>query len=260
MTPSQDSDLQARCDVLRSLHQPGAPLLLPNVWDVATARAVVAAGFPVVATTSGGVAGALGFEDHEGAPREEMLAAAARIVRGVDVPVSIDAEAGYGMEPAELVTALRGVGAAGCNLEDTNHVAGELRDPDSHAKWLQEVRRYANEADYPLVINARVDAFLGAYIAGASPGTQKELVSDALERTRRYLDAGADCVYPIGLFERDALEVFMSDPRGPVNIFRFPQTPSLAELRELGVARVSWASMLYREAMARLADELATLQ
>ena len=107
MTSSQTTDLQSRCDVLRSLHRPGAPLLLPNAWDAATARAVVAAGFPVVATTSGGVAGTLGYEDHEGAPGDEMLAAAARIARAVDVPVTVDAEAGYGMEPAELVAALR---------------------------------------------------------------------------------------------------------------------------------------------------------
>jgi 2-methylisocitrate lyase-like PEP mutase family enzyme len=136
MTTSPTTDLQSRCDLLRSLHRPGSPLLLPNAWDVATARAVVAAGFPVVATTSGGVAGTLGYEDHEGAPADEMLAAAARIARGVDVPVTVDAEAGYGMEPAGLVAALRGAGAAGCNLEDTDHAAGRLRDTDQHAEWL----------------------------------------------------------------------------------------------------------------------------
>src|SRR3954463_14046460 len=98
------ADLEIRCEALRSLQRPGDPLLLPNAWDVATARAVVAAGFPVVATTSGGVAATLGYEDHEGAPGDEMLAAAARIARAVDVPVTVDAEAGYGMAPAELVT------------------------------------------------------------------------------------------------------------------------------------------------------------
>jgi 2-methylisocitrate lyase-like PEP mutase family enzyme len=143
MTPSQTVDLQSRCDLLRSLHRPGDPLLLPNAWDVATARAVVAAGFPVVATTSGGVAAALGYEDHEGAPGDEMLAAAARICRGVEVPVTVDAEAGYGMEPAEVVDALRSAGAAGCNLEDSDYAAGSLRDPGRHAEWLGAVRRAA---------------------------------------------------------------------------------------------------------------------
>src|SRR3954447_4767074 len=133
MTHSQAIDLDSRCDLLRSLQRPGAPLLLPNAWDVATARAVVGAGFPVVATTSGGVAVALGYEDHEGAPADEMLAAAARMARAVDVPVTVDAEAGYGMEPADLVAAVRSAGAAGFNLEDTDRAAGRLRDRDEHA-------------------------------------------------------------------------------------------------------------------------------
>src|SRR3954464_15697276 len=123
MTHSQAIDLDSRCDLLRSLQRPGAPLLLPNAWDVATARAVVAAGFPVVATTSGGVAVVLGYEDHGGAPADEMLAAAARMARGVDVPVTVDAEAGYGLEPADLVAALRPAGAAGFHLEATDHAA-----------------------------------------------------------------------------------------------------------------------------------------
>jgi 2-methylisocitrate lyase-like PEP mutase family enzyme len=260
MTTSQRTGLQSRCDLLRSLHRPGDPLLLPNAWDVATARAVVEAGFPVVATTSGGVAGTLGYEDHEGAPSEEMLAAAARIARGVEVPVTVDAEAGYGMEPAELVAALRSAGAAGCNLEDTDHAAGSLRDPDGYADWLRAVRQAASEDGYRLVINARVDAFLGPLLGGAGPGTQAQLVPDALRRANAYLEAGVDCVFPIALWEPDALQGFMRGVRGPVNLVRLPQAPPLAELAALGVARVSWGPFLYREAMARFADELASLQ
>src|SRR5918912_3869482 len=163
MALSETSDLQSRCDLLRSLHRPGAPLLLPNAWDVATARAVVAAGFPVVATTSGGVAATLGYADHEGAPADEMLAVAARIAKDVDVPVTVDAEAGYGMEPAELVAALRSAGAAGCNLEDSDYTIDGLRDADRHAEWLSGVRQAASDDGYPLVINARVDVFLGPF-------------------------------------------------------------------------------------------------
>jgi len=260
MTTSQTSELQSRCNVLRSLHRPGAPLLLPNAWDVATARAVVAAGFPVVATTSAGVAGTLGYEDHEGAPGDEMLAAAARIARGVDVPVTVDAEAGYGMEPADLVAALKSAGAAGCNLEDSDYAAGRLRDPDRHAEWLGAVRQAASADGYPLVINARVDVFLGPFLAGAGPGTQVELVPEALRRAHNYLEAGVDCVYPITLWEADALRRFMSEVDGPVNVVRLPQAPSLAELAALGVVRVSWGLLLYGEAMARFADQLASLQ
>jgi 2-methylisocitrate lyase-like PEP mutase family enzyme len=260
MAHAESTDLQSRCDLLRSLQRPGDPLLLPNAWDVATARAVVAAGFPVVATTSGGVAATLGYEDHEGAPADEMLAAAARIARGVEVPVTVDAEAGYGMEPAELVAALRDAGAAGCNLEDSDYAAGGLRDHDEHAEWLRAVRQAASANGYPLVINARVDVFLGPYLAGAGPGTQDELVPEALRRANAYLEAGVDCVYPIVLWEQDALRRFMSEVSGLVNVIRHPQSPSLAELAVLGVARVSWGPYLYRDAMARFEDQLASLQ
>jgi 2-methylisocitrate lyase-like PEP mutase family enzyme len=261
MAPAAVSDLQSRCDLLRSLHRPGAPLLLPNAWDLATARAVVAAGFPVVATTSGGVAATLGYEDHEGAPADEMLAAAARIARGVDVPVTVDAEAGYGMDPAELVAALRDMGAAGCNLEDSDYAAGGLRDPERHAEWLAAVRQAASEDGYPLVINARVDVFLGAFLAGAAgPGTQAELVPEALRRANAYLEAGVDCVFPITLWEMDALRRFTSEVRGPVNVLRLPHAPSIAELTDLGVVRVSWGTLLQWDAMARFEEQLASLR
>jgi hypothetical protein len=100
---NESGTLQSRCDLLRSLHVPSRPLLLPNAWDAATARAVVTAGLPVVATTSAGITAALGYQDHERAPREEMFLAAGRIVRSVDVPVTVDLEAGHGLEPAELL-------------------------------------------------------------------------------------------------------------------------------------------------------------
>jgi 2-methylisocitrate lyase-like PEP mutase family enzyme len=260
MSTPQAADLESRCDLLRSLHRPGAPLLLPNAWDVATAKAVVAAGFPVVATTSWGVAESLGYEDDEHAPADEMLAAAARIARSVDVPVNVDAEAGYGMQPGELVSALRSAGAAGCNLEDTDHTDESLRDPDGHAEWLTAVRQAASDDGYPLVINARVDVFLHPYLAGATgPGTQDELVPEALRRANAYLEAGADCVYPIVLWETGPLGRFMSEVRGPVNVARMPEGPAPAELAAAGVARVSWALYLYWDAMARFKEQLASL-
>jgi 2-methylisocitrate lyase-like PEP mutase family enzyme len=254
-----DSNLNVRCDLLRSLHVPGAPLLLPNAWDVATARAVVAAGFPVVATTSGGVAAALGYEDHEGAPAEEMLAAAARIGRNVDVPLTVDAEAGYGMEPAGLVAALKDAGAAGCNLEDTNHATGRLREPAQQADWLRAVREAASEAGYELVINARIDVFLAAVLSGSDEGTQAELVPEALRRAEAYVEAGVDCVFPIALWETGALATFVSRAPCPVNVLGLPRAPSLAELAELGTARVSYGSLLHREAMEQYRRVLAEL-
>jgi 2-methylisocitrate lyase-like PEP mutase family enzyme len=224
-----------------------------------TALAVVAAGFPVVATTSVGVAATLGYDDHE-APGDEMLAAAARIARAVELPVTVDAEAGYGMEPGELVAALRSGGAAGCNLEDSDHAGDSLRDADAHAEWLRAVRQAAVDDGYPLVINARVDVFFGPMLAGAGPGTQEELLPEALRRAKAYVEAGVDCVYPIGLWETDVLSRFMAEIRTPVNVVLLPQAPSLTELAGLGVARVSWGPLLYWDATARFGDQLASLK
>jgi 2-methylisocitrate lyase-like PEP mutase family enzyme len=235
------------------LHVSGDPLLLPNAWDAASAVAVVSAGFPVVATTSGGVAAALGYEDHQGAPAEEMLAAAARIARAVEVPVTVDAEAGYGLGPAELVAALRRVGAAGCNLEETDHAAGSLRAPGEQAAWLRAVREAANAGDYRLVINARIDVFLG----GADP--QGSLVSDALRRAHAYLEAGADCVYPIGLWERNGLQTFVEEAGGPVNALALPKAPDAGDLARMGVARISWGGLIHRTSMEHLSSILGSI-
>jgi 2-methylisocitrate lyase-like PEP mutase family enzyme len=252
------AELDARCDTLRSLHVRGEPLLLPNAWDVATARAVEAAGFPAVATTSAGVAEALGYEDHEGAPAEEMLAAGARIAGGVGVPVTVDAEAGYGMEPRELVAALRDSGAAGCNLEDTDHATRELRDAGDQAEWLAAVRAAAANIDYGLVINARIDVFLKALSSGGE-GSQAALVDEALARARAYSEAGADCVYPILLWESEALGRFVAEHAGPVNAVSTPRSPRIAELAELGVARVSWGGQLAHRSVEWLKQTLESL-
>jgi len=253
-------DIDRRCALLRSLHVPGRPLVLPNAWDVPSARAVVAAGFPVVATTSGGVAASLGYGDHHGAPAAQMLAAAARIAAGVDVPVSVDAEAGYDLEPEALVETLHGLGAAGCNLEDTDHAAGRRRDPRRQAEWLARVRRAAAERGYGLVINARIDVFLASALSGASPGAQASLVDEGLERARAYLDAGADCVFPIGLWEDEALARFVAEAPGPVNVLRIPPAPPLARLSELGVARISYGTLLHRDAMQAVDRLLAAVE
>ena len=109
------------------------------------------------------------------------------------------------------------------------------------------------------MINARVDVFLGPFLAGAGPGTQEELVPEALRRAGAYLEAGADCVYPILLWEPEALRLFMSEVRGPVNVLPLPQAPTIAELAAFGVARVSWGVLLHRGAMAHFEGQLASL-
>jgi 2-methylisocitrate lyase-like PEP mutase family enzyme len=209
---------------------------------------VVAAGFPVVATSSGAVAETLGYEDHEGAPVDEMLAAAARIARSVDVPVTVDAEAGYGLLPEDLVDALLSAGVAGCNLEDTDHATGRLADTSRHAAWLAAVRDAAAGRDYGLVINARIDVFL----AGRGARPQRDLVEEAVARGRAYRAAGVDCVFPIFLTEADSIASFVGAAEAPVNILAVPQAPRVPQLAELGVARISYGSLLHHRAMEGL--------
>jgi 2-methylisocitrate lyase-like PEP mutase family enzyme len=247
--------LEERCQRLRALHVPGTPLVLPNAWDVASARAVVAAGFPVVATTSGGVAQALGYDDGERAPAGEMLAAAARIARSVEVPVTVDAESGYGLPPERLVDALLESRAAGCNLEDTDHKTGGLIEIGRQVERISAVRRAASGRRYELVINARVDVFLADY--GNAP---EEHLAEGIARAQAYLEAGADCVYPIFLRHERAIEEFVAAAKGPVNILALPNAPTISRLAQLGVARVSYGSLIQRRLLGHLATMLAEIR
>jgi 2-methylisocitrate lyase-like PEP mutase family enzyme len=180
------ADLKAHADRLRELHHADEMLVLPNVWDAASAKIVAEAGFPVVATASAAISAMLGYPDGEGAPWEEMFAAAGRVARAVSVPVTVDAEAGYGMEPRELVDRLLGIGAVGCNLEDTDHRAGGLVDAAVHAERLAAIRAAASDAGIPIVINAR-----------ATPSCQGPGCPNRSESRRRY--AGAASTWGRGL-------------------------------------------------------------
>ncbi|MCT2584291.1 isocitrate lyase/PEP mutase family protein [Actinophytocola gossypii] len=222
---------------LRALHVPGDPLLLPNAWDAASARLVERAGLPAVATGSAAVAESLGFPDHEGTPPDVMFAAIGRIAAAVDVPVTADVEAGYGLAPAELADRLAAAGAAGCNVEDS--VAGELVDPDRQASYLAGLRAAGD-----LVLNARVDVFLRAE-------DQRTVLTDGIERALAYLAAGADCVYPIMVRDAEVLAAFVDAVRpAPVNAILAPGGPAMATLRAAGVARISLGPHLFRLAQS----------
>jgi 2-methylisocitrate lyase-like PEP mutase family enzyme len=223
---------------LRDLHRPGDPLLLPNVWDAASAKIVEEAGFPALATASAAVSAMLGYPDHEGAPVEEMFAAADRVIRAASVPVTVDAEAGYGLPPEELVGRLLAIGAAGCNLEDTH--GGELAAPETQAEYLAAVRAAAGDA---LVINARADTF----IAGVP-----DPVDAAIARGRLYIEAGADCVYPITA-PLDTVAALVKGIPGPVNVNNFPGS-SIADLAAAGAARVSYGPLPYLRALDALKE------
>jgi 2-methylisocitrate lyase-like PEP mutase family enzyme len=253
------SALAGKATTLRSLHRPGQPLVLPNIWDAASAKLVEAAGFPVVATSSAAVAESLGYTDHQQAPADEMLAAAARIGRAVSVPVTVDAEAGYGLPADELVGRLLAAGAAGCNLEDSDHRHGGLVDADRQAEWLASVRAAAERAGVPLVINARVDVLPVAYAAGGAVD-ELTLLEPIVARGKAYLAAGADCVFPILMHDPTAIrQVVAALAPAPVNVISGPQGPSPADAAGWGVARVSAGPGLWRLNQAALAERLAVL-
>ena len=250
------ADLAALAERLRSLHTPGDPLLLLNAWDAASARAVTRAGLPAVGTTSAGVARALGFDDRQQTPIAEMLAAVRRIAAAVDVPVTADLEAGYGLPADEVAERLLAAGAVGLNLEDSDHAAGGgvLRDPEEHAEYLAAVKRAARRAGVDVVLNARVDVHLLAY------GPPEDRLEEALARARRYAEAGADCVYPIALGDEAALEAFVARSPVPVNALWTRDSPPPARLAELGVARVSVGGGLFAAALQATETLIARLR
>jgi 2-methylisocitrate lyase-like PEP mutase family enzyme len=250
------AQLAGQADALRAHHRPGRPLVLPNAWDAASARAVVAAGFPVVATTSAGVAASLGMRDAD-MSAEDAFAAVGRIGRAVEVPVTADMEDGYGLAADELVARLLEAGAVGCNLEDTDHrpdPPSPLVPVEVHAGLVAAVKEAGRRAGVDVVVNARVD------VHARRVGEPEGRTAEAVARARAYRAAGADCVYPILLDDADAVRAIVAAVDGAVNLMIHPGGPSIAEAAALGVARLSWGSGVYREAQAALADQLATIR
>jgi 2-methylisocitrate lyase-like PEP mutase family enzyme len=227
--------MAASMNPLRALHRPGKPLILPNVWDAASARVVAKANFGAVATSSAAVAESLGYADGS-TPVAEMLDAIARIAAAVEVPVTADFERGHGLKAAELVERLAAAGVVGCNIEDSEPVTGRLVDPQKHADFLAAIRT----ADPDLDLNARIDS--ASY-------------DDALARARLYLAAGADCIYPIFL-PVDQLGAFIEAADAPVNAHYQPTGPTLSELARQGVARISYGPYLFRTMQSYLATLL----
>lgn len=236
-------------DRFRALHHGRQALVLPNVWDPVSARVFAAAGFPALATSSSAVAATLGFDDGEQTPREAMFAAIAQIVRSVDVPVTADVEAGYGLAPGELADRLTEAGAVGCNVEDSFPRDTKLKDVAKHADYLAAMRDSAAGA---LVINARVDTFLRGQASAA------DAVNTAIARARRYLAAGADCTYPI-LAPPEVLPQLVAGIDGPVNALHVPSGPSLAELSAIGVARITFGSALHARATEAVQEIAASI-
>jgi 2-methylisocitrate lyase-like PEP mutase family enzyme len=246
----------AKADRLRQLHQGPKILVLANAWDAASAIIFESAGFPAIATTSGGVAYTFGYPDGEYISRDEMLSAVARIARAVAVPVSADMEAGYGNEPRQmkdLAVALIVAGAVGLNLEDSGR-DNHLTDIAVQVAKIRALRAAGDEAGVPLVINARSDAFWK--LAAAEP---KERFDETVKRARAYREAGADSIFIVGARDRDTIAAFVREIPAPLNILAGPGVPPVSELEALGVRRLSVGAGPMRATLAltrRIAEEL----
>jgi 2-methylisocitrate lyase-like PEP mutase family enzyme len=247
-----------KANAFRAMHR-GRILLLPNVWDVASARIVEEAGFGAIATTSAGVAFSLGYPDGQRISREEMVARVARIAKAVKVPVTADVEAGYGNRPGDAARTAREVieaGAVGMNLEDgTDDPAHPLVELPLQLEKIRAVREAALKSGVLLVLNARTDVYL------AQVGAPETRYEETLRRSLAFRDAGADCVFVPGLTDPETIGRIVRDVKCPVNILAGPGSPPVADLERLGVARVSLGSGPMRATLGllkRLAEELRT--
>jgi 2-methylisocitrate lyase-like PEP mutase family enzyme len=253
-----DIQAQARkAERLRALHGGPKILVLANAWDVASARMVEELGFLAMATTSAGIAASLGYPDGQNISRDEMLGVVARIANALQLPVTADMEAGYGVTPEDLtgtVKALIEAGAVGMNLED---VTGS--DQSSHVplhlqvEKIRAIRKTAASLGVPLVLNARTDIYLMPI------GTAETRFDRTVERFRAYREAGADCLFVPGLNDAETIAKLVKAVNGPLNVLATSGAPTVPELEKMGVARVSTGSGVMRATLGltrRVAKEL----
>jgi len=249
-----------RAALFRRLHAPGADpiLVLPNAWDAMSARLVEEAGARAVATTSAGISWALGYPDGQGASRDAMLEAVRRIVEAVRVPVSADVESGYGAgTPEDVAETARGViaaGAVGLNLEDAPGRDGApLLDAAANAERIAAARAAARAAGVDLFINARTDTYL------RKVGDEAARFDETVRRARAYVEAGADGAFVPLAPDPDTVRRLAAAVGAPLNVIAGPGSPAVAELRALGVARVSVGPGLARSVMAHVRRAAAEL-
>ena len=239
------------------LHHQKEILVLPNAWDVPSARVFENAGFPAVATSSAGVMVSLGYEDGEDISKEEFLSATRRIARVLSIPLSADIVAGFGETPEEVGEFARQVieaGAIGVNIEDFSHGTKKLVSLELQLQKIKTVRKQADLLGIPVVINARTDA-----LRYAERDAEAKL-GEAIARAVAFKEAGVDCVYPMGLAERDSISRFVKAlDFFPVNIMIRKGIPRIEDLENLGVKRLSFgpaASYAVMGFLKRVSKEL----
>jgi 2-methylisocitrate lyase-like PEP mutase family enzyme len=249
---------QARkAEQLRKLHGGPRILVLPNAWDVASARIIEELGFPAIATTSAGIAASLGYPDGQKISRDEMLNMVARIANAVRVPVTADLEAGYGVTIEDMITTVKAMvaaGAVGMNLEDvTGSDESSQVDLPLQVEKIQAIRKVGESLGVPLVLNARTDVYLMPI------GPAETRFERTVERLHAYHHAGADCLFAPGLNKGETIAKLVQALRAPLNILVTAGSPTIGELEKMGVARASTGSAVMRATLGltrRVAKEL----
>ncbi len=250
-TEDEDFELQMKlAGQFRSMHSKDKFFVLPNAWDVPSARMFEEVGFASVATSSAGLSVSLGYQDGESIPKNEFMAAVKRISGVLSIPLSVDLVSGFGRNYEEIaasVTETIKAGAVGINIEDFDHRRGKLFGPEEQSEKIRAIRSVAENMAMPFVINARTDAVSSLETEGFESSLE-----NAIYRSEKYIDAGADCVYPMGVADYDSISSFVKSVNFPVNLMVRKGLPEIKVLRELGVTRLSFGPAASYAAMGLL--------
>jgi len=230
---SNVDDILKKVDYFRSLHHANHMLILPNAWDAATARLFEDEGFKAVATTSAGMMVSLGYEDGEYISKDEFISAIARIAEAVTVPLSVDLVSGFGDNEKQVVNMVKEVadkGVIGINIEDFEHASKKLLSVEKQVNKIKAIKK----SGIDIFVNARTDALRFA------AGTEESKFKEALARGEAYKNAGADCIYPMGLVDKEKIASYVDKIDFPINVMLRKGIPSINDLEELKVARLSF--------------------
>jgi 2-methylisocitrate lyase-like PEP mutase family enzyme len=251
-----------KAEMFLKFHQDKEILVLLNSWDIGSSKLIEACGYKAIATTSMGIAASLGYPDCQVIKLSEMIEVITGIVNAVQVPVTVDIEAGYGNNLNEIIDSVKKIietGIVGINIEDSIDINPELIDEMEFCERISAIRALSESLGFHLVINARTDSFY------TSTGTQQEKLSESIKRGNKYREAGADCIFVQPVWEKETISTLVKEINAPINILSNPGIgaglpPSVRELQDLGVARLSLGSSLMKATLAlikKVADELS---
>ncbi len=233
-----------------ALHHEPKLLVLPNIWDPLGARLLEGLGYPAVATASAAVAYSLGYDDGQKIKFAAMLDVIERIASSVAVPMTADIEGGYAEHPQEIAENIRQVmhaGVVGINFEDSSFEGGPLQPIDFQCERIQAIRNMADKEGIPLVINARIDVFMRS-----ADISRSEKIAETISRGKAYLDAGADCLYPIGPGDVETLKRIREETEAPINVYASKLAASMKELAAIGISRLSLGPGLIRASLTTM--------